>query len=173
MIKYNEQNERAKREFFQLLKHAKGKSDTTIDGIRKAIQRYEEYTGFKCFATINRDQVIAFKEYLFKQKNERTGKLLSKATLLTTLNNISAFFEWLVIHPEYRRKVDITAISYLTMTGNDKRTAKAGVLCKPMNFLPFVCVLASVLKTFHNNLNIAPVSFIAGKRANPDRVKQC
>jgi integrase len=113
-----------------LQKHAKGKSDATIDGFLKAIRRYEEYTRFKDFSTFNKDQAIAYKEYLKRQTNERTGKLLTKATLLTELNNLRAFFEWLAVHPEYRRKLDVSAISYLNLSENDKRTAKASKAVK-------------------------------------------
>lgn len=125
MPKYHEENERAKRDYCQLMKHQRGKSDTTIDAARKAIRRFEDYTRCKPFTSFNRDQVIAFKEHLSRQRNEKTGKPLSKATLLATYHNLRAFFEWLAIHPDYRRKIDITAVGYLTLSENDKRTAKA------------------------------------------------
>ena len=129
-MKYNEANERVKREYCQLLKHAKGKSETTIDGVRKSIKRYEDYTHFKDFSTFHQQQVIAFKEHLYKQTNERTGRSLSKATLLTTCNHIRGFFEWLSIHPDYRRKIDLSAINYLNLSENDKRTAKSSKAVK-------------------------------------------
>jgi hypothetical protein len=62
--RYNPKNERIKHEYFRHLKEAQRKADSTIDGIRKAITRFEEYTGYKDFATFNREQAIAFKKRL-------------------------------------------------------------------------------------------------------------
>lgn len=123
MTKYNETNERLKRDYCQLLQHSQGKSEATLDGVRKALQRYEEYTGQKDFASFNREQAIAFKRDLAKQQNQRTGKPLSKATILTTLNILRSFFEWLYMQPGYRSKIDLSSISYLNMTETDKRAA--------------------------------------------------
>ena len=142
MTKYNEENERAKRDYCRLLKHQRGKSDATIDAVRKAIRRYEDYTRCKSFTSFNREQVIGFKEHLSRQLNEQTGKPLSKATLLSIYNNLRALFEWLSIHPDYRRKIDITAIGYLTLSENDKRTAKAA---KPVKFPSLEQIFAVVM----------------------------
>jgi hypothetical protein len=56
--RYNPKNERIKHEYFRHLREAQRKSDSTIDGVRKAIGRYEECTGFKHFATFNREQAV-------------------------------------------------------------------------------------------------------------------
>ena len=45
MRQYNAKNERIKKEYFRFLKEADRKSDSTIDGIRKAISRYETIRG--------------------------------------------------------------------------------------------------------------------------------
>ena len=47
MNKPNPKNDRIKREYFEWQKEVKGKSISSIDNIRKAIDRYEEYTNYQ------------------------------------------------------------------------------------------------------------------------------
>jgi hypothetical protein len=54
MPNYNPKNERAKKDYVRFLKEADRKAESTIDSVRKAICRYEAYTGLKDFATFNK-----------------------------------------------------------------------------------------------------------------------
>jgi len=125
MQRYNPKNERIKKDYFRFLKEADRKSDSTIDGIRKAISRYEDYTGLKDFATFNREQAAAFKRHLAKTKAERSGTPLAKATMHATVNALKAFFKWLSRQPGYKSRVRITDIEYLNLTEKDVREAQA------------------------------------------------
>jgi site-specific recombinase XerD len=51
MSKLNPQNERIKRDFLRHQQNALGKSEATIDAMRKALTRFEEYTGQRDFKT--------------------------------------------------------------------------------------------------------------------------
>jgi hypothetical protein len=42
MSKLNPQNERLKRDYLRYLEQARGKSEATPDGVRKALSRFEE-----------------------------------------------------------------------------------------------------------------------------------
>ena len=150
MTKYNEQNERVKREYCQLLRHSKGKSEAMLDGVYAALRRYEAYTRYKDFSRFSKEQAIGFKEHLSRQVSERSGKRLSKATLLTICNHLRGFFEWLAFHPAYRRKLDIHAISYLNLSENDKRTAKASKAVK----FPSLEQIRKVIMTMPANTDI-------------------
>src|SRR5262245_23610011 len=99
---YHPKNERAKKDYFRFLKEADRKSDSTIDSVRKAISRYETYTGLKDFATFNREQAVAFKRHLAKTKAQRSNEPLAKATLHATINALKAFFKWLSCQPGYK-----------------------------------------------------------------------
>jgi hypothetical protein len=57
MPSYNPKNERIKKEYFRFLKEADRKADTTIDGVRKTISRFEVYTGYKDLATFNKRNI--------------------------------------------------------------------------------------------------------------------
>ena len=95
MPDYNPKNERIKKEYFRHLKEAGGRADTTIDGVRKAISRFEAYTGYKDFATFNREQAIAFKKRLAGSPGANSGQPMAKSTLLATTNGLKQFFGWL------------------------------------------------------------------------------
>lgn len=123
--KFHPPNERIKQTYFLFLKEADQKADSTIDGIRKAILRFEEYTGFKDFKTFNKEQAIAFKKHFTNTKAERTGKPISKSTMLSTINALQAFFKWLAYQKGYKSSVHIPDIEYFNMSEKDIRMAKS------------------------------------------------
>ncbi|TAL40178.1 MAG: site-specific integrase [Alphaproteobacteria bacterium] len=146
MTRYNTKNERIKREYFRYLKDATGRATATIDGIRKAISRFEEYNRLKDFGTFNREQAIAFKDHLALQKAQRTGEPMAKATMLGTLNALKEFFRWLSCQPGYKSRLHRPDIEYLNMTDKDVAIAKAE---KHKNF--------PTLQQIHKTLFLMPV----------------
>ncbi len=99
MSKLNPQNERIKRDYLRHLKQACGKSDATLDATRKALARFEEYTGARDFKTFRREQAIGFKERLAETSGQRTGDPLSYSTQASTLAALKEFFKWLSWQP--------------------------------------------------------------------------
>ena len=87
MSKLNPQNERIKRDFLRYQKNALGKSDSTLDAIRKALARFEHYTGRRDFKTFRREQAIGFKERLMDTDGQRSGETLSWSTQASTLGS--------------------------------------------------------------------------------------
>jgi hypothetical protein len=49
MKTHNSRNERIKRAYFTYLAEAKGFSEATLDGVAKALNRFETYTRFRDF----------------------------------------------------------------------------------------------------------------------------
>ena len=125
MSAYNPRNERLKREYLRFQKEAGRKADSTLDGIRKAIGRFEEYTGRKDFATFNKEQAVGFKKYLTRHRGARTGEPMAKSTLVATVGNVKEFFRWLSWQSGFRSKVRPTDIEYLNLSENETRAAKA------------------------------------------------
>ena len=125
MTIYNPKNERIKREYLRFQKEAGRKADSTIDGIRKAIGRFESYTGRKEFATFNREQAIGFKKHLARSRGARTGEPLAKSTIVATAGMLKEFFRWLSWQPGYRSKIQPTDVEYLNLSENETRVAKA------------------------------------------------
>jgi len=130
MTKYNPKNERIKHAYFQFLAEADGRSLATIDGIRKALLRFEQYNRLKDFSTFNREQAIGFKKHLTETKAERSGKPLSLATVFSTLNHLKAFLKWVAQQPGYKSKIHLPDINYFSLTDKENRAAKASPLKK-------------------------------------------
>ena|SRR5262249_5647664 len=56
MKTHNAQNERIKRAYFAYLTEAKGVSEATLDGVAKALNRFETYTKFRDFKAFHIEQ---------------------------------------------------------------------------------------------------------------------
>ena len=125
MLKHNPGNERIKRTYFIFLKEAKRQSEQSVDAVAKALARFEEYTNFKSFKAFHHQQAIAFKNHLAKQKGQRSGELLSKATLHSTLTALQRFFFWLAGQPGYKSQFTYSDADYFSLAGNDVRIATA------------------------------------------------
>lgn len=125
MKKYHPRNERIKWNYLRHLKEAEGKADATINSVRTSIIRFERYTTFKDFATFNKEQAIGFKKHLANKTAARTKQPLSRATILTTLNNLKAFFIWLSYQPGYKSRLHVPDIDYFNLSEKEIRSAKA------------------------------------------------
>jgi integrase len=130
MTRHNANNERIKRAYFVYLREARRRNDASIDGIAKALARFEDSTGHRDFGKFHREQAVAFKRKLDQALNERTGKRLSRATVNSTLSALRSFFIWLPDQPGYRRKISYSDADYFNLSEKDVRIAKA-VRAKP------------------------------------------
>ena len=81
MANHNAANTRIRRKYFHYLKEARRRDDGSIDQVAKALSRLEEASGHKDFRRFNRVQAVASKKRLGTEKNARTGKPLSHATV--------------------------------------------------------------------------------------------
>ena len=77
----NAQNERIKRAYLTYLEEAKGYSEQTVDGVAKAISRFEVHTQWRDFKAFHIEQAKGFKRYLGEQKSVRSQERFSKATV--------------------------------------------------------------------------------------------
>jgi integrase len=125
MIAHHPQNERIKHAYFVRLREARGMSESSIDQVAKAINRFESYTRHRDFKAFHRDQAKAFKQHLAEQQNLRTKEPLSKATVYATLTALKAFFMWLAEQPGYKSRISYGDTEYFNMTMKDARIAKA------------------------------------------------
>ncbi|MGR5069891.1 tyrosine-type recombinase/integrase [Vibrio alfacsensis] len=112
-------------EFTKYLKEAKRLDDSTIDGVLKSVNRFEEYTGYIDFKKFRAKHAIGFKKYLLGKKSIATGEILSKATVLTAIRHLKAFFQYLVTQKGYRAKINYSDIEYFNLSEKDTRIANA------------------------------------------------
>ncbi len=125
MKKHNPANERIKRKYFGFLKEAKRHSESTVDAVAKALNRFEAYTRYRDFKSFHFEQAIAFKNYLAEQKGQQSGEKLSKATLHATLNQLKRFFQWLAWQPGYKSRIQYADAEYFNLSDKDTRIATA------------------------------------------------
>lgn len=78
MRRHHADNERIKREYFVLLKEAKGQSEDSVDAVAKAIARFEADTQYRDFRAFHFEQAVAFKRRLSDRDSKATGEKLSK-----------------------------------------------------------------------------------------------
>lgn len=125
MARFNADNELAKRAYFDWLRNACGRHESTVDQVAAAIHDFEAFNRFKPFKTFRREQAMSYKQYLADHRNHATGKPLRKATIYARCKALRAFFEWLAREPGYRRSLVFSDASYFNVIGNDARTATA------------------------------------------------
>lgn len=125
MRRYCAANERIKREYFLYLKEAKRQSELSVDAAAAALARFEAHTRQRDFKTFQRQQAVAFKQWLSQQRNATTGKPLSKATLHATLSHLKRFFQWLAGQPGYRSRFSYSDADYFNISEKDARIATA------------------------------------------------
>ncbi len=150
MIKHNAVNERIKRQYFIFLKEAKRQNESSVDGVAKAISRFESYTNYRDFKAFHFEQAVGFKNHLAQQKNKQTGKPLSKATLNSTLGQLKTFFQWLAMQSGYKSRISYTDTEYFNLSKKEGRIATARRI-KPV---PTLEQIKHVIKTLPHNSDI-------------------
>ncbi|MCG3884711.1 site-specific integrase [Photobacterium leiognathi] len=125
MKKNSTNNARIIHEYTKYLKDAKQQDDSTIDGALKSINRFEECTGYSDFKKFRAKHAVAFKKHLLSAKSVVTGEKLSKATVLTAIRHMKAFFQYLVTQKGYRAKINYSDIEYFNLSEKDTRIANA------------------------------------------------
>lgn len=124
-MKHSAANERIKRDYFAYLKEAKGRDEATIDGVAKALARFEDSTKARDFKRFHKAQAVAFKAGLAKAINARTGDGISKATMFSTLRELRAFFFWLAREPGFKSYLAYADADYFNLSDKDVAIARA------------------------------------------------
>ena len=125
MRTHHPDNERIKRQYFVLLKEAKGQSEDSVDAVAKALARFEADTQHRDFKAFRFEQAVAFKRRLADRDSRATGEKLSKATQYATLAQLKRFFQWLALQPGYRSKLRYSDAEYFSFSDKDSRVATA------------------------------------------------
>lgn len=131
MVKYNADNERIKRRYYDYQKEAMRKSESTIQALAGAIHRYEEYTSFRPFGNFNKEVAMAFKKHLAGTLAQRDKQPLSKSTVQHILGALKDFFIWLNREPGYRSRINISDTDYLNYGDKEARAARARPIKNP------------------------------------------
>ena len=115
----NPENERIKHKYFDYERDGNGKSEKTLENIRKALIRYEEFTHHTAFKTFNAQQATAYKNHLLKASNAN-GKPLVLQTVSHALCHLMDFFKWLAARDGYKKSIRFADIVYLKLNDRDR-----------------------------------------------------
>ncbi|PQJ55202.1 tyrosine-type recombinase/integrase [Psychrosphaera saromensis] len=125
MKKNSTKNARILYEYTKYLGEAKQLDQSTIDGVMKSVNRFEEFSNYLDFKKFRAKHAIGFKKHLTRQKSAVTGEELSKATVLTTIRNLKSFFQYLVTQKGFRAKINYSDIEYFNLSEKDTRIGNA------------------------------------------------
>jgi len=117
-------NELLKRSFYEWLKESRGFSDNTIECYEKAIYLWEDFTNKADLATFNKTLAGGFKEWLKNKNKINSQDKISMSYCYDNLRHLKVFFEWLSEQPNYKSKINKTAIAYLNLTKKEIQTAR-------------------------------------------------
>ena len=109
-------NSKIKHEYKQFVLESQGKSESSFDAIRYAINLYEEFTNFANFKNFSRQDAIDFKKQLLENKSKTTARRI--------LVNLKESFKWLSYQSGFR-KIKITDTEYFNLSLKDDRIAKS------------------------------------------------
>lgn len=124
MMKFNLQNERIKKRYYEWLKESgKGFSISTIDQVSRSVGLWEKYTKMQDFQRLNIETIKAFKKTLREKINTITKRPLSLTTQHHYLIYIKDFYCWLSMQPRYKSKIVLTDTSYFTLDRKQTRMA--------------------------------------------------
>lgn len=102
-MKRNAENERIKHRFFAHLRGPLQLDEQSIEAAAAALDRFEDANRWRDFKSFRPEQADAFQRVLLKQRNARTGEILSKSSLVSILRELKRFFFWLAYQPGYKR----------------------------------------------------------------------
>ncbi len=125
--KSNPKNDRLRRDYLLWLNEARQRSPSTVEQVRRAIDRFEAYTRYKDFSTFNREQAMGFKHALLTARSQRSGNPLSIATVHHILQSVKDFLAWLHGLAGYKRAIAPHEIAYLSLTKGEERQARTSV----------------------------------------------
>jgi integrase/recombinase XerD len=124
MPTHNPENERIKHRYLHYLREAKRLSEHSADAAAAALSKFEAYTGSRAFKRFHIQQAIGFKRRLSEEVSDRTGEPLSGATILSILNALRAFFQWLSLQSGYKSRVSYADADYFTLPEREARSAR-------------------------------------------------
>ncbi|PSH63754.1 recombinase XerC [Phyllobacterium brassicacearum] len=118
-------NARMVHRYLTFMRHARGRSISTIDQISAAIMDFEQSTGGKDFRLFKPAWAIRYKEYLAARPSQNTPGKLAPSTVISRLSKIEHFFQWLCEQEGYRSKIKFCDTSYFAPTRHETGMANS------------------------------------------------
>lgn len=154
----NHSNDQLRHRYFRFLKSRV--DDKTLDAKMRHIVEFEVFTDYRDFASLTENQAIAFRDYVHGRPSQRGAKHLSPTSIVHTLSNVKAFFEWLA-KLKGQRRLNLAAVEYLTASNRVKAGARTG----PDSFVPTPDIIRRAIDAISadtpmNRRNRAMIAFL-------------
>lgn len=117
-------NELLKRRFYEWLKESKGFSENTIQCYEKAIWLWSDFSNESDLGSFNKTKAGEFKEWLKDKKKINSQNKISVSYCYDNLRHLKVFFDWLSKQPNYKSKINQTAVEYLNLSKKEVREAR-------------------------------------------------
>ena len=108
----NPSNDRLRHAYIEHLRDAKKYSDKTIDAAMRHLSELERVMGGKDFEGLTKSQAEGFSYHVHQRISKASTETLSASSIVHTLSDLKAFFEWLTTFKN--RKIDLEALARLT-----------------------------------------------------------
>jgi integrase len=153
--KHNPDNEKIKYKYRIHKKRSKRKDFDTIRADLLHIREFEIYIGFKGFGLFNDEVADRYIDYLFNQG-------YSTSYINDSLRALREFLNWLERQRGYRTKINYNHIEYLSLTDNQRKTAKAVDYKLSYKFAEIIKTIRTMpKKTLIEKRNVAIISLQA------------
>lgn len=119
----NHANDQFRNHYFRSLKGRV--DDKTLDAKMRHIVEFERFNAYRDFLTLTEEEARAFRDHVHQRTSERGNKPLSPSSIVHTLRDVKAFFEWLT-KLKGTRRLNLAAVEYLTASNRMKVGARTG-----------------------------------------------
>jgi len=112
-----------KREFYDWLK-SKGFFANTIQCYKKAIWLWEDFSNKNDFGSFNKTKAGEFIDWLKNKNKINSQNKVSISYCYDNIRHLKTFFDWLSKQPNYKSKINQTAVDFLTLSKKEVREAR-------------------------------------------------
>jgi integrase len=119
-------NPRMLHKYLVMMRHARGRSETTITQIAASIADFEAFVGKKDFRKFKPGWAINYKAELNSRISKSTGYKLSVHTIVSRLRHLMGYFVWLSQQPGYRSRINYSDVQYFSPTLQNRWSVKTG-----------------------------------------------
>jgi integrase len=113
-MKKSQKNELIKRKFFRFLRQNKGYKESTIYQHERTILLWQKFNNNEDFTSFGLRRIEEFKHWLKEKENRRNGtlRLTYRYHVLRLLKH---FFDWLILQPGYKSRINVSNIEALSL----------------------------------------------------------
>lgn len=157
-LKTKLKNAKIKQSYIIYLREAIGLSIKTVHIKERIIAEFERFIKGRDFAIFNNAIAKRYKEYL--NNYERSGKHLTKKTVLNKLTTIRDFYKWLIDQTGYKRRIHKSHIDFLKLDLGTMNSIRTSQQYQKIPDLEYVTKLANSIE-INNDVDLRDKALLA------------